>query len=70
MAELYQPGDKAPCSGVYRVMHALRHSSAHNVLALYGDAFPSCLECIDEVRFELVQSAVYLRAHPCFHRPW
>jgi hypothetical protein len=69
MAEIFQPGDRAPCSGMYRVVHALRHAASHQVIALYNDTFPCCLECIDEVRFELTLSAVYLSAHPCFHCP-
>jgi hypothetical protein len=66
MADIFQPGDRTPCSGMYRVVHALTHTSSHHVLALYGDTFPHCLECTDEVRFELALSAVYMRAHPCF----
>lgn len=68
MADMFQPGDRTPCSGIYRVVHSVQHASSHHVIALYGDTFPRCQECTDEVRFELARSAVYISAHPFFLR--
>jgi hypothetical protein len=68
MADIFQPGDRTPCSGIYRVVHAIQHASSHHVIALYGEIFPHCQECTDEVRFELARSAVHVSAHPLFLR--
>ncbi|HTZ95732.1 MAG TPA: hypothetical protein VMB18_05005 [Terriglobales bacterium] len=69
MADMFRPGDAAPCSGVFKVVHSLQHVAPHYVIALYRDTFLPCLECGDEVRFELALSAVYVQTHPAFHRP-
>lgn len=66
--DIFGAGDVAPCSGVFKVVHSLEHVAPHYVIALYRDPFPSCLECGDEVRFELALSAVYVKAHPAFQR--
>jgi hypothetical protein len=68
MAEIFKSGDKAPRSGVYKVVHARDHVEAHYALALFGDRFPSCLECSDQVRFELALGVVHVNAHPAFYR--
>jgi hypothetical protein len=66
MADIFRPGDRTPSSGIYRVVHSVQHAPAHQVIALYGDIFPRCQECTDEVRFKLALSAVYISAHPFF----
>ena len=66
MSEVFQPGEQAPCSGVYKVVHAFHHNTSHPVIALCGDTFPRCRECSDEVRFELSLSAVHMKVHPAF----
>ena len=78
MPEILEPGDRAPSSGLYKVVHAGQHAPPHYVTALYGDIFPKCLECVDEVRFELAVVAGYMvhtrssyvpeqrtKKHPC-----
>jgi hypothetical protein len=69
MPEILEPGDRVPSSGLYKVVHAGKHALPHYVTALYGDTFPKCLECVDEVRFELAVVAGYIGAHPLFIRP-
>jgi hypothetical protein len=66
--DIFCAGDPAPCSGVFKAVHSLEHVAPHYVIALYRDTFPPCLECGDEVRFELALSAVYVKAHPAFQR--
>lgn len=66
--EVFRAGDVAPCSGVFRAVHALDHAAPHYVIAFYRDTFPPCVECSDEVRFELAISAVYVKTHPAFER--
>jgi len=68
MPEVFRVGQKVPTTGVYETVHAHEHVPAHYVTALSGDTFPACLECSDEVRFELALSAIHVRAHPQFMR--
>ena len=58
MAEdVYKPGDTAPRSGIYQVVHQ-RHRTPHEVTVLAGHAFPACRSCGEQVRFRLVNAAV------------
>lgn len=68
MAEPFRPGHRALASGVYKAIHAKEHVQPHYVTMLYGDSFPSCLHCSDQVRFELAVSAVHVNAHVLFKR--
>jgi len=63
---MFRPGHKAPTSGIYEVHHA-GHGLSHRVTVLYDDVFPHCGICGDKVRFEPVQSALYVNAHPMFN---
>ena len=51
-----KPGEKTPESGVYRVTHQ-GHRSEHMVTMLKGESLPSCLNCGESVRFDLVRAA-------------
>ena len=68
MPKILEPGDRAPDSGVYKVVHARQHAQPHYVTVLYADIFPTCLECSDGVRFELEILAANINAHPHFMR--
>lgn len=58
MAEnVFKPGEKAPQSGIYKVLH-YQHRLYHEVTILAGQSLPSCRRCGQEVRFQLVSSAV------------
>jgi CheY-like chemotaxis protein len=65
---IFSPGDTAPSSGIYRVIHGNCDLERHYVTAIYGEVFPSCLKCSSAVRFELRLSAIRLSAHPMFER--
>ena len=52
----FKPGDIVPESGIYRVLHS-RHRLAHENILWEGETFPSCKQCEEDVRFELVASA-------------
>lgn len=52
----FRPGEIAPESGVYQVVH-VRHRTPHAVLALAGMRFPICRECGDGVRFRIDRPA-------------
>jgi len=56
MAQEFQPGDKVPSSGVYRVLHN-GHRDEHEATLREGEQFPTCTVCEGRVRFQLVQSA-------------
>ncbi len=43
-----------PISGIYNVIH-VAHRTAHEVLAIRGDEFPSCRICKNDVRFSVTQ---------------
>jgi hypothetical protein len=65
---IFRAGDKVPTTGLYKVVHGREHVEAHYVTALQGDVFPACLECSDNVRFEMALSAARVNAHPLFKR--
>jgi hypothetical protein len=67
MSNLFQAGDKAPCSGLYRAIHK-EHCEAHEVIILYAEVLPSCVLCGAAVQFALVELSVYVYAHPLFAR--
>ena len=69
MPEILEPGNRAPSSGLYKVVHAGQHARPHYVTTLCGDTFPACHECSNEVRFEQAIVAGYIDAHPFFVRP-
>lgn len=54
----FRPGETAPVSGTYRVVH-LGHRGDHRVLIIRGDEFPGCRRCQQAVRFELVEGIDY-----------
>ena len=68
MPEIFKAGDEVPTIGVYKTVHARQHIPPHYVTALFGDTFPPCLECSDNVQFEVALSAVHINAHPQFMR--
>jgi hypothetical protein len=57
MAEkVFKPGEKAPQSGIYKVLH-YQHRLYHEVTILAGQSLPACRRCGNEVRFQLVSFA-------------
>lgn len=68
MAETFKPGNRIPRSGVYRVRHGRRHTPAHEVTIVYGLVFPTCIHCVDEVRFVLVKSGQNIDSNPNFRK--
>lgn len=59
-AKGHRPGDPVKQSGIYEVVHDLEHRSAHDVVMIAGDAFPTCETCDQNVRFRLVRTAPYI----------
>jgi hypothetical protein len=50
----FKPGESVPRTGVYRVNHDL-HRLMHQAALIEGELFPSCRQCNNSVRFELVR---------------
>jgi hypothetical protein len=65
----FRPGNQASHSGGYKVIHAEDHAPPHHITVLVGEAFPLCLQCSDQVTFELFVSAVHVNEHPMFVTP-
>ena len=57
---VYRPGDLAPISGIYRVIHLTRHRSPHLAVIIRGEELPLCRNCQGDVEFEVVQTASHV----------
>jgi hypothetical protein len=57
---VFRPGDVIRESGIYEVIHDQSHRTAHEVVMITKDLFPSCDTCLDRVRFRLVRTAPYI----------
>lgn len=68
MTHIFKAGEKVSTTGVYKAVHAGQHIEAHYVTAVFGDTFSPCLDCADNIRFELALSVVHINAHPQFKR--
>jgi len=58
--ETFRPGEKAPESGIYRVLHHA-HRMPHDVTVEQGTVFPHCLRCGERARFVYLQGICFLR---------
>jgi hypothetical protein len=59
--DTFRPGDYAPESGVYRVLHHA-HRMPHDVTVEEDTRFPTCARCGDRVRFVYLQEVRFLRS--------
>ena len=59
-SKLYGPGETVLESGIYEVVHDGQHRSAHEVVMIASDHFPTCDTCMDRVRFRLIRTAPYI----------
>jgi hypothetical protein len=41
MPDIFEPGQKAMSSGVFKAVHANNHVPPHYVTVVYGDVFPN-----------------------------
>lgn len=57
---VFRPGNPILESGIYEVIHDNAHRSAHEVVLISRDTFPTCDTCLDRVRFRLVRTAPYI----------
>lgn len=54
------PGELAPVSGIYRVVHLSGHREPHLAVIIRGEQLPSCRTCKGNVRFAVVQMASHV----------
>ncbi len=66
---LFSPGDPVRESGIYEVLHDAQHRTAHEVVMIANDRFPTCDTCAEKVRFRLVRTAPYIFADEDFEEP-
>ena len=66
---LFRPGDAILESGIYEVIHDNAHRTAHEVVLISRDHFPTCDTCLDQVRFKLVRTAPYIFQDADFEEP-
>jgi hypothetical protein len=64
----YRPGDLAPNSGVYRVVHHA-HRLPHDVTIERETVLPECARCGDHVRFAYLEPAAFVRDDYDFRPP-
>jgi len=63
-----RPGDTAPVSGLYVVIHSEDCQVSHTVTVLSGEILPICSGCSEAVRFQPTISAPHVGEHPLFTR--
>jgi hypothetical protein len=56
----YTVGQKAPVSGVYRVLHDRNHRQPHEITMIAGRVFPPCEHCGQRVTYDLVRRTEHL----------
>jgi len=56
----YTPGERAPVSGVYSVLHDRCHSQYHEITMVAGYVFPPCSGCGRSVRYQLKRQTTHL----------
>jgi hypothetical protein len=56
----FRAGEIVRQSGIFEVIHDHAHRTAHEVVMIQGDAFPTCETCFDRVRFRLIRTAPYI----------
>jgi hypothetical protein len=66
VGDQFEPGQKVPHSGIYRVIHDPYHSEEHEVTCVFGKPFPPCKHCGHHVRFVLERSAKHIASHEDF----
>jgi hypothetical protein len=66
--DTFTPGQQVPKSGMYNVEHDLVHRDRHQVTCLYGETFPPCRQCGNNVRFTLAVAAIHVSSHEHFKK--
>jgi len=51
----FRPGELAPITGIYLVVHGSRHRTPHEVVIIRGEHLPACRTCKVDTFFEIVR---------------
>src|SRR5215831_15923859 len=51
----FRPGELAPITGIYLVIHGTRHRERHEVVIIRGEQLPTCRTCKLNLTFEIVR---------------
>ena len=51
----FRPGDLAPITGIYLVIHNSLHRDPHEVVVIRGELLPACRTCKVDMHFEIVR---------------
>lgn len=66
IGDVFKPGDECKASGIYKVIHDVKHKDEHEVTCVYGKTFPPCNHCGHHVRFQAKYLATHLTNHEFF----
>lgn len=70
VGDVFKPGDTAPVSGIYDVIHdkidGQDHMAQHQITAKAGEIFPSCKGCQMWLRYRLHLAAENIQANAHF----
>jgi hypothetical protein len=58
--DIFVAGTTVRESGIYEVLHDLEHRTAHEVVMIAEDLFPTCEACSDRVRYRVLRTAPYI----------
>ena len=66
----FRPGDLAPITGIYLVIHGSRHRAPHEVVVIRGEPLPTCRSCRLNVSFEIVRQLSHITHDWDFSGPY
>lgn len=67
--ELFVAGSVVRESGIYEVIHDLGHRTAHEVVMIAAELFPTCDVCDHRVRYRVLRTAPYIFSDVDFEEP-
>jgi hypothetical protein len=60
IVRLYKPGELAPVTGIYRVIHGRGHRPEHTAIVLRGEVLPPCRTCGVDVSFRVDRQSSHI----------
>ena len=67
--EIFLAGSSVRESGIYEVLHDANHRTAHEVVMIADDLFPTCDVCESRVRYRVLRTAPYIFSDEDFENP-
>jgi hypothetical protein len=66
----FRPGELAPITGIYLVMHGTGHRDPHEVVVIRGEQLPTCRTCKVNLLFEIVRPVSHITHDWDFSGPY